>query len=235
MPRGDTEIPHIAFSHHRIGRHTARPQQSPAPARIPNLVPLDENPHLSAPDRQRNLGLAYLQVLQLNPAVAGYARVYHDRARENLEAAYRAGIRDAEVLFSLSQIYQKQGNNADAADYARKTLGTKDLHPDLRAHSLLSLARSEFAASDPAAAARLLEEAVQSRRFAEDWQLLGASYLELNRTENALTAFRQALSIRPDRHITHLGLSECYRRLGDGRGAEDALVKAQWLMRNRKD
>ncbi len=62
MPRGDTDIPHIAFTHHRIGRHAAPP---PAVAgRVPELVPIDEAPHLTPLDQQRNLGLAYMEVAQ---------------------------------------------------------------------------------------------------------------------------------------------------------------------------
>lgn len=101
MPRGDTDIQHVAFTHHRIGRHS--PQLPQQPNGIPDLVPLDENPHLSALDRQRDAGLAYMEVFR-NPAFANYAGVYGERARSNLGAAYKAGLRDAETVFALAQI-----------------------------------------------------------------------------------------------------------------------------------
>src|SRR5205085_11715982 len=51
MPKGDTDVPHVAFTHHRIGKHT---KSSPdrGGSRVPDLVALDPNPHLSEPDRQ---------------------------------------------------------------------------------------------------------------------------------------------------------------------------------------
>src|SRR5262249_54071034 len=60
MPSGDTDIPHIAFTHHRIGRHTTKPAPAPAPTRAPDLVATDDVARLPALDQQRNLGLAYV-------------------------------------------------------------------------------------------------------------------------------------------------------------------------------
>src|SRR5262249_27696291 len=60
MPRGNTDIPHIAFTHHRIGKHTVGTAADPVA--VPDLVPTDDQSHLSPADRERNLGLAYMQV-----------------------------------------------------------------------------------------------------------------------------------------------------------------------------
>src|SRR5206468_1081597 len=82
MPSGGTEIPHLAFTHHRIGRHTAKPvDESNA---TPNLVASDDDSHLSEADRQRNLGLAYLLVSQ-NPAYARFAPEFQQRGARLLE------------------------------------------------------------------------------------------------------------------------------------------------------
>ena len=67
------------------------------------------------------------------------------------------------------------------------------------------------------------------------WELLGASYLDLNAVDKALHAFLHALSIRPNRHSIHIALSECYRRLGDVQRASDHVEKAKWLQLNRKE
>ncbi len=77
MPRGDTEIPHIAFTHHRIGRHAAAPLTATEPGAT--LVPLDNVAHLPAVDQQRNLGLANLEVSR--SASAPYSETFRERAR----------------------------------------------------------------------------------------------------------------------------------------------------------
>ncbi len=60
MPRGSTEIPHVAFTHHRIGRHSA-PRS--VVDRIPDLV-AEDDAGLAPLDRQRGLGLAHLEAAQ---------------------------------------------------------------------------------------------------------------------------------------------------------------------------
>ena len=58
MPRSDTDIPHLRFAHHRIGKHATT---AAAPERTPNLVPIGDVSHLAEIDQKRNLGLAYLE------------------------------------------------------------------------------------------------------------------------------------------------------------------------------
>ncbi len=50
MPRGDTDIPHIAFTHHRIGLHGTKPPT--AADRVPDLVPV-ENADVGLSDTDR--------------------------------------------------------------------------------------------------------------------------------------------------------------------------------------
>src|SRR5262249_24330641 len=61
MPRGDTDIPHVAFTNHRIVREAPR-RTAEGAGRLPELVPTDDLSHLPPLDRQRNLGLAYRAV-----------------------------------------------------------------------------------------------------------------------------------------------------------------------------
>ena len=91
MPRGNTDIPHIAFTHHRIGLHGAKS----APVlggKVPELMAIGDISHLSELDRQRNLGLAYAEVYR-NPQYAQFVDIYRKKARENLESVYDAGLR----------------------------------------------------------------------------------------------------------------------------------------------
>lgn len=231
MPRGDTDIQHVAFTHHRIGRHSPAP---PQPAAVPDLVALDDNPHLGPTDRQRNLGLAYMEVYR-NPAFARFAGDYRERARANLGAAYAVGMRDAETVFALAEIAILERDLPRAGAYAKEALACTDLQPDTRAKSLQILATYERESGNRASAATLLERSVTLRRFADDWRLLGANYLDDGKVDQALPAFQRALEIRPYRAATHYGLAECYRRTGDAVRAKDHFEKGQWLERNRQN
>src|SRR5262249_274635 len=52
MPRGDTDIPHVAFTHHRIGRHAPRPGTK-GQTGTPVLVCDADLSHLGPVEKQR--------------------------------------------------------------------------------------------------------------------------------------------------------------------------------------
>jgi tetratricopeptide (TPR) repeat protein len=105
----------------------------------------------------------------------------------------------------------------------------------VRAGALLLIADYERQDRDFPAAISHLEEAVRRQRYADNWRLLGASYLDEDRLEKALQAFGEALAIRPYRNTTHLGLAETYRRLGDVPRFNVHLEKARWLREHHQD
>src|SRR5262249_39520120 len=149
-------------THHRIGKHVAQPK--PAIEGVPELVPLDDNPHLSSLDKQRNLGLAYMEVYR-NPAYARFAPAYRERVLANLNPVYTAGMRDAEVSFALAEIAILERSMIQAAAFARETLNTKEVQPDTRAKCLQILATCERENGNLPAAAALLEQSVKLRRY----------------------------------------------------------------------
>jgi tetratricopeptide (TPR) repeat protein len=228
MPRGDTDIPHIAFTHHRIGRHTKG--HSADPEGIPDLVAADDDGHLSPLERQRNLGLAHMKVAQ-NPIYSRYVSAYHERARKILEAVRAAGLHEPETAEALAQTYWKR-DPARAAAYAREALAAADAPVEVRALALLTLASCEMRERRYRSAEGLLKELVTLRRCSEDWCFLGISYLGENQPREALPALEKALAIRPDRHLIHVGLAEAYRQLGDNRRSQEHLEKARWLLQH---
>ncbi len=186
MPRGDTEIPHLVFTHHRIGRHTAKPPSESG--RIPNLVPIDDIPHLTPLDQERNLGLAYADVAR-NPVYAQYAEAFRERARQHLEAVSAKGLREGEISAFFGDVYRKT-DPARAMTFARQALAAKDTPPRERTMVLLYLAKLERQQGELPSAIGHLEEAVTLRRNWEDWHLLGVSYLEQDQPDVALTALQ---------------------------------------------
>jgi hypothetical protein len=228
MPRGDTDIPHVAFTHHRIGRHPA-----PAPldtGRHPELVPIDDVSRLAAIDRDRNLGLAYQEVSgTFDPDNPARAVAYRQRARGLLEGVLRAGLRDGPTHAALARSYWADQDHRRAGVHAQEALQIKELPADDRALSLIILADSHMREGNFAPAIELLEKLTRLRRYAEDWRLLGICYLQTNQPRKALAAVQQALAIRPFRPDTHAVLADVYLRLGDVPRAKEHQEKARWL------
>src|SRR5262249_12111380 len=155
MPRGDTEIPHIAFTHHRIGIHTAQPTAEPG--RVPALVPIEDVSRQSPLDQQRNLGLAYLEVAR-NALYPQFSEPYRARARQLLEEVHEAGLPDGQTSSALAELYWEGSDSVRAAGCAREALEAKDLPVRERAGVLLLLAHLERQYHNYESAVTLLEE-----------------------------------------------------------------------------
>jgi predicted CXXCH cytochrome family protein len=231
MPRGDTEVPHIAFTHHRIGRHPL-----PLPAkldRVPELVPVGDVSKVPLLDQQRNLGTAYV-LASLNPAHFSYAATFRQRALDILTKVHAAGLRHDETTALLAELHRTSDRGAALA-YGRQMLQEKGASADLRAQVQQFVATSAIQDRDFDEAIRLLEQLTTRRRYAEDWRLLGIARLEQDEARQALSAFQQALAIRPTRPAIHLGLAEAQRRLDQAELARQHHEKAQWLIQRNQD
>jgi len=230
MPRGDTDIPHIAFTHHRIGRH-------PAPAahaeRTPGLIPIGDIEQLPPLDRTRNLGLAYAYAAQIPPN-ARYAAEFGRRARDLLDSVHAAGLRQDETTAAL-WVLNRHSDPHRALELARELLDARRVSPTERVRTQLSLAFFELRDGSLDSAVGILEDLTRLRRNAEDWRLLGLAHLEQEQPKKALAAFQHALTIRPQRASLHAGLAEAYRRLGNAALAQEHDDKARWLMEHGQD
>jgi tetratricopeptide (TPR) repeat protein len=225
MPRGDTEVPHVAFTHHCISRHATSP---PEPAGLPDLVPIDDAPQLTDLDRNRNLGLAYLMAA-IRSSNLEHATAYGGRARELLEGVQEAGLRDGATLEGLATIYAQSHDHSRAGSFARDALAAEDLSEEGQTRALQILLEGHVFAERVAEVIAVLEKLTRRRRFAEDWRLLGACYLERNQPRQALPAFERALAINPFRPAIHAGLAEVYRRLRNLPRAREHEEKARSL------
>lgn len=245
MPRGDTEIPHIAFTNHRIVRRpTPRPTDlkpggslltDDISGRVPELVPLDAIPHLTSLDRDRNLGLAYFTASR-NPVYVryGYDEVFQERARTLLERVDASGLRDPETWAALAEIHREK-DRLLAGSYARKALQDKAISVEARISSLLVLADTAMQDRQYDRAVLRLDEVVRRQRAANDWYFLGLCYLEQDRPLKALPALRQAMTIRPDFSAVHARLAQAYERLGNVPQSKEHRDKARRLFQERRD
>jgi hypothetical protein len=244
MPRGDTEIPHIAFTNHRIVRRAPPRGTKPAPGSalaaapsggVPELVPVEDVSGLAPLDQRRNLGLAYYTAFQDPVNVRhGFADTFQERARDLLEAVDAAGLREPETAAALAKLYWNKDRDSATA-YARQALQAPAVPVEARIPALLVLAGADMQDGELDSARRRLEELTRLRRAADDWFHLGVCYLKMDQPAKALAVLQQALAIRPDRFAVHGGLAEAYRRLGDARRSAEHQEKSRWLIEHHRD
>jgi len=214
MPRVGTDIPHIAFTHHRIGIHEAESQKSkspaPSPNRVPELVPVDDVSRFSELDRQRNLGLAYFAVSQEHPQER---ETYQERARQLLEGVRSSGLPDPEVPGILAFLYQRSDPQR-AVDLAREAVAADKFSPKLRVHCLYLIAGLSMKMNQLDSARSALDQLVGERRMAGDWGRLGTCRLWQGDLAGAASAFEKAASINPFLPDIHLALAQADEGMG---------------------
>jgi predicted CXXCH cytochrome family protein len=244
MPRSATDIPHLAFTHHRIGIHrepavadpagAAGGAANPAKAGTPTggggpaapaageLRPFLELPPLRDADRDRALGLAYL-ASSLRDRDA--ARLAHDqkRALELLSRAHEAGLPDAEADAALAQLRFDLGLG-DALPYAERALADPDLAGQPRCDALLVLAQVRAREGKYAEALPALRELTELRRHPLDYLLLATCERGLGEERAAQEALTTATRINPRLWNVHRFLAEHYRQQGDA-------ARAAWHQR----
>jgi predicted CXXCH cytochrome family protein len=226
MPQVDTEIRHIAFTHHRIGIHDEQPHRDlagvpgshpPASASqftpgVADLVPLDLPPQMSETDRERNLGLAYfsLSQKQLDRVLSA---AYRERARRLLENVRARGAGKREVAAALVRLYRE--SNPDAAlQLAREALNSGRLAMKSRINCLFFLGELGVGRGLPSLAGPALEQLTRIRLLSEDWRLLGLCREEVADLRGAQAALQRAAELAPLRPQIRAELAEVYERIG---------------------
>lgn len=216
MPQSPTDIPHLAFTHHRVGV----PGRSPvagAGSGADELVPFLDLSRFSEVDRQRSLGLAYQEAGDREKDFPRKAR-YHTRALELMSAARGAGLHDGWLDAGLARL-RSDTRLGDVLPYAESALDDPTLAGQDRCNALFMVAeaRSEQRRYEEAVAA--LRELTGLRRNAGDWLLLSDSERALGHTGAAETALEKAVEINPRLWKVHEHLAERYRQLGDAERA----------------
>jgi hypothetical protein len=225
MPQVDTEIRHIAFTHHRIGIHAREPKPgttADANDEIVDLIPLDEPPQLSDIDRQRNLGLAYFALAQ-RQSEAAPAATYRERAQRLLEEVLASGNlasgsgasanMDGEAVAALIRLF-RESNPDLAARLAREALASGGLSAKSEITCLFFIGEWGAHRGQPASASLALERLAEMRLLSEDWRLLGICREQTADLAGARAALERACAIAPFRPEVRTALAEVYQRLG---------------------
>ena len=213
MPRGDTDIPHFAFTHHRIGLHDAADEPASENRNLGDLVPLYDVSDLPQIERDRGLALAYLEFSEKQSSE--YAlRNYRARSRQLLKSVRERGLKDPKVDAASARLAWENGDLDWAVTLSKAALVNNPDSTD-RANALLVLGDSYLQAGQPDRSVAPLERLANSRRRAEDWLMLAFCYQELEQLDKALAAARKAVEIQPARTDVREVLAELAAATGD--------------------
>lgn len=222
MPPSNTEVPHVAATHHRIavyrpnaiaGEATATGAgEANQPAEDGELRPLADLSWMPALDRERCQGLAHL-ALSLRLPDREQSDLHRVRAREVLEDVRRQGMRDGDTLAALATIYQAE-NPQRAIELGREALRTTDLAPEARVQALAAISSAQIGQKRIDQAVSSLGLLVGLRRQGADWFLLAVCRYQTGDIPGALAAAQRAAQIRPDQARVQELLAELYRHDG---------------------
>lgn len=224
MPQSPTDIPHIAFTHHRIGIHRHEPV-APIDEQPHALIPVLDASHLPEADRQRVLGLAYSRMLAEHSDDARY-QAFGPLAEELLERAAAQGARDPAVQTALALLAKARGDVASARAGAEAALARSDILPFDRTAATHLLAILDLRDNRFEAARARFEQLVQWQHKAADWFLLGTCRQQLGDEDGAIAAFERVIQIDANEPGAYRTLAPLYRARGENEKAERALATA---------
>jgi predicted CXXCH cytochrome family protein len=210
MPNAATEVPHVAFSHHRIGIHTKLAEEH-IPDSLPGekaLHPVVDNARLSDVDRKRSLGLAYLSLAEVE-SKPGLRAQFQNRGFELLTTVQRAGLRDAVVEAVVAGLHFQRSQD-DALVRAQSALALPDIMGVERCTVLFIVASERYKRKQYQEAVTALREVVTLRRRPEDWVLLGECQRKLGNLDAGMQALESAVRINPRLVQAHQILAQYY-------------------------
>ncbi|MEY2726144.1 MAG: hypothetical protein RLZZ458_2011 [Planctomycetota bacterium] len=195
MPQVSTDIPHIAFTHHRIGIHSDEPAVA-ADVATAELVPFGSTEGVSELELRRLHALACAEY-----AVRAESAELRERFRRQAFSELRvASVKlpeDGEVWSALSRLYWEGGELSLAEAAAGRALGAVRLSIGSRVNALFVRGDARLQGGRIGGAVTDLEDLVRLRRNSEDWLLLGLAYTQRGDKEAGAAAVEVAGEISP--------------------------------------
>jgi hypothetical protein len=220
MPRSSTEIPHLAFTHHRIGIHREGVVENAA--REDRVRPFLDLSRATEVDRKRSLGLALLEIANRHKDESRAAE-YRAQAFDVLSDLHDAGLQDGALEAALARLRFDMGMPG-ILTHARAALDAPDLVGQDRCTALYLLADEQARSGRHAEAAAALREVTMLRRHPADWLLLAQCERAVGNGPAADIALESAVRINPH-------LSEVHRYLADKFAGQGDAARAAWHLR----
>jgi hypothetical protein len=221
MPRSPTDIPHFAFTHHRIAVHQDQEQQDTASG-AGTLVPLGDIEQVPLGEMQRCLGLANFEYGNTQPPPLRSKFLL--TARAQLQAARQQGFADVQVQEALARFHWEEGERQQTIELATAALQLPANASSARDNALYMLAESLFQLQRAADALPYLEELVTRRRNAEDWHLLAYVRRSTGDLPGAVAALEQAVEINGARADVRGLLADLYQLQQDPRASQQRSI-----------
>ena len=230
MPQSPTDVPHVAFTHHRIGIHDPAAPKMAASAGFRPLSPMLDISHLPEIDRRRALGLAYLQYHR-DHEQEGDGQPYLAQARPLIESTIVDGLFDAPLALAKAELAGAAGDLSAAEEWARRTLIADNLTSKERSSALRMLAGFALQAEDVGKATSYLEKLTALCRDPRDWFLLGVCRQRQGDAPAAIAALERVLQIDPGPPETYELLSSLYAAQGNELLAKQRRERAEAIRR----
>ena len=231
MPRSPTEIPHFAFTHHRIGIHQSRSDHGEGYAQPDELVPVPGGREISSAEEDRNRGLAYLQYSDA-PGQFKHAGEYRQRSLQLLQRALRNGISDPELEAAMARLMFGV-EPSFALSHAAKA-ATDLASPEAWTTACFTTGATYYALNRPLAAQPWLERGVQLRPTGDLYVMLSDCRKYSRDLPAALAAARMAHHLAPDRPAYCQLLIELLRQNGRPAEAEALIPRLEALRQYRR-
>jgi predicted CXXCH cytochrome family protein len=232
MPRGDTEVPHLAFTHHRIGIHPLTEVLDDTDAGL-SPVPLSDLSGLNDSERERSLMLGRLQMLlkrgpefQQSPAGSELGRRIDGWLRNE-----RPDDTDAELEFNRFQFLQSRGDWNGAMQSAARALACAGLRSEEEAAILEHLGVYEYSQDQMEDARRRFAQLTRLRSNGYDWLLLGICERKLGRPQAAIRALERAREFEPATIQVYEALAAAYQAQNEPERRERVLEDIARLKR----
>lgn len=217
MPKTETEVPHVAFTHHRIGLHHdaagGEESSSSGESHSTELVALLDDSHLPEADRLRCRGLGWLRIALTK------SELDHDQAiaqaQDHLLAAWMGGASDAAVAAGLAQIASYRGHVDQALQWAQRALALDSTPSEERATALETLGEIQFHRGEFEESLKSFQELTQIRRNARHWFFRGLSEQNLGNTADALRSLQKSIDLNPKNPGAHSILAAIFQARGD--------------------
>lgn len=226
MPRVSTDIPHFAFTHHRIGIHAEEQSSSGGETRASEiqLIPVGDVSHLPAAERQRLEGLAFHELSEMAQDPDS-GRKYARRAMRLLNDLKERGMSDSDVDAALSRMLLPS-DRMRARELAAEVLEDALAEPDRRATALYIRGSTAFEEGRPDDARDLLRELTQIRHHGQVWHMLSVCELQRGDITAAREAAETAVRLSPQSVEALLQLARVYDRSGERNRALDVAKRA---------
>ncbi len=215
MPEKDTEVPHTAFRHHRIGIHRGG-EAGTEP--VVGLTAVLDDSGLSAAERKRCEALAKFQVGQEDPSNPAF-RNYGIESAKSLIEIKNQGKADADVNTILALLALSQGQPSIASDLASEVAATETSPTRPRIESLRLLARLAYQRRDFTAAVKHYRELTQYQSEPHDFFQLGVAEQNSGDSAKAVIALQRAVELAPTYVEAHRVLSAILQSQGRGNEA----------------